>query len=70
MSFPSSSSSSSHKSRKTASLSHVYYSNAVYFPNHMIYSGDTPGVLNYSCINTLYYCFANIAPDGGVFVSS
>lgn len=65
----SSSSSPSRTSRKAASLSRVYYSNAVYFPNHKIYSGYTPGGLNYSCISTVYYCFANVSTDGGVFVS-
>lgn len=65
----SSSSSPSRKSRKAASLSRVYYSNAVYFPNHKIYNGHSPGDLNYSCISTVYYCFASVSTDGGVFVS-
>ncbi|KAJ9151780.1 Endochitinase B1 [Pleurostoma richardsiae] len=64
-----SSSSSSRKSRKATSLSSVMFTNAVYFPNHRIYNGDTPGALNYSCISHVYYCFANVAPDGGVFLS-
>ncbi|PSR79667.1 glycoside hydrolase [Coniella lustricola] len=59
----------SRKSRKAASLSQVYFSNAVYFPNHRIYNGDTPGSMNYNCISTVYYCFANVATDGGVFLS-
>lgn len=63
-----SSSSSTRRSRKAASLSHVYYANAVYFPNHHIYNGESPGALNYSCVNTVFYCFASIAPDGGVYV--
>jgi len=45
------------------------YTNAVYFPNSRIYQGDTPGMLNYSCINRVYYAYASVAPDGGVFVS-
>lgn len=45
------------------------YTNAVYFPNNRIYQGDTPGMLNYSCINHVYYAYASVAPDGGVFVS-
>lgn len=65
----SSTSSSPGRSRKAPSISHVYYANAVYFPNQKIYSGETPGALNYSCINTVYYCFASVALDGGVFVS-
>lgn len=70
MSFASSSSSSSSGRPRTASsLSNVYYSNAVYFPNHKIYNGETPGSLNFSCINTVYYCYASVALDGGVFVS-
>lgn len=61
--------SSSRTSRKAVSLSQVFYKNAVYFPNYRLYQGDTPGDLNYSCISTVYYCFANVASDGGVFVS-
>lgn len=45
------------------------YTNAVYFPNERIYQGDTPGAMNYGCINHVYYAFANVSPDGGVFVS-
>lgn len=63
-----SSSSSPGRSRKASSASHVYYTNAVYFPNQNIYHGETPGALNYSCINTVYYSFASISLDGGVFV--
>lgn len=59
----------SRRSRKAVSLSQVYFSNAVYFPNHRIYNGDTPGSMNYNCISTVYYSFANVATDGGVFVS-
>lgn len=66
----SSSSSPPGRSRKASSASHVYYTNAVYFPNQNIYHGETPGALNYSCINTVYYSFASISLDGGVFVSS
>lgn len=47
----------------------MYYANAVYFPNQKIYSGETPGLLNYGCINTVYYCWASVSLDGGVFVS-
>ncbi|KAK2063228.1 family 18 glycosyl hydrolase [Colletotrichum caudatum] len=68
MSF-SSSSSSSRKSRRTTSISNVMYTNAVYFPNERIYQGDTPAAMNYGCINHVYYAFANISPDGGVFLS-
>jgi GH18 family chitinase len=57
------------KSRIATSVARVMYTNAVYFPNKRIYKGDTPGMLNYSCINRVYYAFANIGPDGGVFVS-
>ena len=64
-----SSSSSSRKSRKAASASNVLYTNAVYFPNQRIYNGDTPGALNYACISHVYYAFANVTADGGVFVS-
>ena len=64
MSFPS----VSRKSRIT-SAANVLYNNAVYWPNHSVYRGDTPGSLNYGCINRVYYAFANIMPNGGVFVS-
>lgn len=63
------STSSSLKSRKAASLSNVYYSNAVYFSNRQIYNGHTPGSLNYSCISTVYYSFASVASDGSVLVT-
>ncbi|KAL1835851.1 hypothetical protein VTJ49DRAFT_5970 [Mycothermus thermophilus] len=59
---------SSRKSR-LASLSHVMYTNAVYFPNSRVYNGDTPGQLNYGCINRVYYAYANVTADGGVFLS-
>ncbi|SPQ18004.1 1c5a5faa-29f4-49ce-9cd9-3c398fefdae0 [Thermothielavioides terrestris] len=58
-------SSSSRKSRIT-SAAHVIYTNAVYWPNYRVYNGDTPGQLNYGCINRVYYAFANVMPDGGV----
>lgn len=45
------------------------YTNAVYFPNDRVYRGDTPGQLNYGCINHVYYAFATVSPDGGVLVS-
>jgi GH18 family chitinase len=51
-------------------MSNVMFTNAVYFPNYRIYQGDTPGMLNYSCINHVYYAYASVSADGGVFVSS
>ncbi|KND91316.1 Endochitinase B1 [Tolypocladium ophioglossoides CBS 100239] len=65
----SSSSRPSRKSRHAASVARVMYTNAVYFPNSRIYQGDTPGMLNYSCINHVYYAYASVAPDGGVLLS-
>lgn len=62
-------SSSSRKSRLATSVARVMYTNAVYFPNSRIYQGDTPGMLNYSCINHVYYAYASVSLDGGVFVS-
>ncbi|KAK0734303.1 glycoside hydrolase [Lasiosphaeria miniovina] len=59
---------SSRKSR-IASAANVMYTNAVYWPNHRLYNGDTPGALNYGCINRVYYAFANVTADGGVFLS-
>lgn len=52
-----------------SNLSDVMFTNAVYFPNYRIYQGDTPGMLNYSCINHVYYAYASVSADGGVFVS-
>ncbi|KXX80181.1 Endochitinase B1 [Madurella mycetomatis] len=60
---------SSSRRLRMASASSVMYTNAVYWPNHRIYNGDTPGALNYGCINRLYYAFATVAVDGGVFLS-
>ncbi|KAL2125116.1 hypothetical protein VTJ04DRAFT_1481 [Mycothermus thermophilus] len=57
----------SRKSR-LASLSHVMYTNAVYFPNYCVYNGDTPGQLNYACINRVYYAYASVGADGHVFL--
>ena len=62
-------SSSSRKTARMVSASSVMYTNAVYWPNYRLYQGDTPGALNYGCINHVYYAFANVMADGGVFVS-
>lgn len=62
-------SSSSHKSRMAASVANVMFVNAVYFPNHKIYEGYTPGGMNYRCISHVYYAFATIGEDGAVLVS-
>ncbi|KAK4105673.1 glycoside hydrolase family 18 protein [Parathielavia hyrcaniae] len=45
------------------------YTNAVYWPSYRVYNGDTPGQLNYGCINRVYYAYANVTADGGVFLS-
>lgn len=52
-----------------ASVANLMFTNAVYFPNQKIYEGYTPGGLNYKCINHIYYAFATVGIDGGVFVS-
>lgn len=62
-------SSSSSRRRIAHSAAKVMYMNAVYFPNTRIYNGDTPGQLNYSYINHVYYAYASVSADGGVFVS-
>lgn len=62
--------SSSFRSRMASSMASVMYTNAVYLPNSSIYQGNTPAMLNYSCINRVYYAYASVAQDGGVFVSS
>lgn len=51
------------------SVANVMFTNAVYFPNYKIYSGATPGMMNYSCISHVFYAFASLAADGSVFVS-
>ncbi len=58
----------SRKSR--ASRSNIMFTNAVYFPNHSLYEGRTPAMLNYSCISLVYYAFAEVTPNGQVFVST
>jgi chitinase len=55
-------------SSKRSRMSNLMYTNAVYFPSHRIYQGDTPGMLNYSCINHVYYAYARVAADGVVYV--
>lgn len=59
----------SRKSRIATSVARVMYTNAVYFPSSRIYQGDSPGMLNYSCINHVYYAYASVTADGNVFVS-
>lgn len=65
----SSSSSSSARRRIRTSTSNVMYTNAVYFPNQKIYNNFTPGMMNYSCINHVYYAYANVSSNGSVLVS-
>ncbi|KAL2255265.1 hypothetical protein VTK26DRAFT_3721 [Humicola hyalothermophila] len=60
---------SSSRKLRIASAAHVMYTNAVYWPNNRVYDGDTPGQLNYGCINRVYYAFATVMSDGGVFLS-
>ncbi|KAK5992863.1 Chitinase 1 [Cladobotryum mycophilum] len=61
-------SSTSRKSRMATSVARVMYTNAVYFPNSRIYQGDSPGMLNYSCINHVYYAYASVTADGSVLL--
>lgn len=51
-------------------MANVMYTNAVYFPNYCIREGDTPGMLNYSCVNHVYYAYARVSEDGSVSVST
>ena len=51
-------------------MSGMIFSNAVYYPNYRVYDGETPASMNYECISHVFYAFANVSPDGGVFVSS
>lgn len=62
--------SSSSRRLRMATAANVMHTNAVYWPNYRVYNGDTPGQLNYGCINRVYYAFANVMADGGVFVST
>ncbi|KAL2180193.1 glycoside hydrolase family 18 protein [Thermothelomyces heterothallicus CBS 202.75] len=48
----------------------VMYTNAVYWPNYRVFHGDSPGQLNYGCINRVYYAFATVTANGGVFLSN
>ncbi|SPO07697.1 related to chitinase [Cephalotrichum gorgonifer] len=64
-----SASSSTHRSRMAASVANVMFANAVYFPNQKIYEGYTPANMNYKCISHVYYAFATVGEDGGVFLS-
>ncbi|ORY68595.1 glycoside hydrolase [Pseudomassariella vexata] len=60
---------SSSRKRMATSVANVMFTNAVYFPNHKIYSGATPGMMNYGCISHVFYAFASVGPDGSVFLS-
>jgi len=52
-----------------ASISDLTRKNAVYYPNYRVYRDETPATLNYNCISHVFYAFAHVSPDGGVFVS-
>lgn len=60
---------SSARPRLISSMADVMYTNAVYFLNQRIHRGDSPGMLNFSCVNHVYYAYASVGQDGGVFVS-
>jgi len=49
--------------------SSIMFTNAVYYPNYRVYRGDTPATLNYNCISHVFYAFAHVSQDGGVFLS-
>ncbi|RYP45299.1 hypothetical protein DL768_008339 [Monosporascus sp. mg162] len=51
------------------SASNVMYTNAIYFPNQKIYENFTPGMMDYGCVNHVYYAFANVSEDGSVLLS-
>ncbi|PMD20929.1 glycoside hydrolase family 18 protein [Hyaloscypha hepaticicola] len=52
-----------------ASISDLTRKNAVYYPNYRVYRDETPASLNYNCISHVFYAFAHVSPDGGVFLS-
>ena len=45
------------------------FKNAVYYPNYRVYRGETPASMNYGCISHVFYAFAHVSSDGGIFVS-
>lgn len=61
--------SSSSRKPRMGSKSNIMFTNAVYYPSYAIYTQDTPGQLNYSCISLVYYAFAKVTSEGHVFVS-
>ncbi|RYP11717.1 hypothetical protein DL767_011038 [Monosporascus sp. MG133] len=61
--------SSSARRRIGTSASDVMYTNAVYFPNQKIHENFTPGMMDYGCVNLVYYAFANVLADGTVLLS-
>ncbi|CZS95424.1 probable chitinase 1 precursor [Rhynchosporium agropyri] len=52
-----------------ASLASLTRKNAVYYPNYRCYRGETPATLNYNCISHVFYAFAHLSADGGIFLS-
>ncbi|RYP93237.1 hypothetical protein DL770_000612 [Monosporascus sp. CRB-9-2] len=59
---------SAHK-RIGTSASNVMYTNAIYFPNKKIHENFTPGMMDYGCVNHVYYAFAKVLRDGTVLLS-
>ncbi|KAG6016930.1 hypothetical protein E4U54_000091 [Claviceps lovelessii] len=57
-----------HSSSIESSFARIMYTNAVYFLSSRVYLGDTPGMLNYRCINRVYYAYAEVGLDGGVYL--
>lgn len=51
-------------------LANGIYTNAVYFPNQRIRLGDSPGMLDFGCVNHVYYAYAALRRDGTVYVSA
>jgi GH18 family chitinase len=49
-------------------MSDITRKNAVYYPNYRVYRGETPATLNYSCIDHVFYAFAQVNEDGEVVV--
>lgn len=62
--------SQSQRKARIANSANILHLNAVYWPNYRFRNnGDTPGQLNYRCINRVYYAYADVTADGQVFVS-
>lgn len=61
----------SFQSSAASSTPSIVYTNAAYYANYRVRQGETqtPASLNYNCISHVFYAFASVSADGGIFVS-